>query len=149
MNKQQIKLFSSKKTDHWQTPKEIYEWLDLNYGFKFYDPCPRNPKKDGLKTDWEKICFVNPPYSQVEKWFSKAWEEIKKGNSHLIIFLVFANTDTKWFHKFCYSDNKQVDVQIKFWQGRLKFISDEGVKNSAMRPSMLVILTKIENESKK
>lgn len=145
MNKQQIKLFSSKKTDNWRTPKEIFEWLEFNYtGINFYDPCPRHPKEDGLLVDWKEFCFVNPPYSNVSNWFDKAWNEIKKGNTEIAVFLVFANTDTKWFHKYCFSDEENVDVQIVFWKGRLKFISDEGVKNHAMRPSILVILSKIK-----
>lgn len=142
MNKQQIALFSSKHTDHWQTPKEILDYLRDNYGGGWFDPCPRHPTVDGLSVSWKPYCFINPPYSQVKRWFAKAWEEIRAGHSDVIIFLVFANTDTSWFHEYCYSDDKTVDVELKFWRGRLKFISDDGVKNSAMRPSMLVILSK-------
>ena len=62
MNKQQIKLFASKKTDNWQTPKWLYDELDAEFHFNF-DPCPLNSTFDGLKCDWGESNFVNPPYS--------------------------------------------------------------------------------------
>ena len=54
------------------------------------------------------------------------------------MFLTFANTDTKWFHEYCY--NK---AELRFIKGRLKFLDETGKeKNSAMRPSMITILRK-------
>ena len=57
MNKQQIKLFQSKKTDDWQTPPELYKTLDLEFNFDF-DPCPFQSTFNGLDRDWETILFV-------------------------------------------------------------------------------------------
>ena len=134
MNTQQINLFSSKKTDDWQTPTELYESLDREFNFDF-DPCPFQSSFDGLKCDWGKRNFVNPPYSKVKEFLKKAHKELENGNADLCVFLVFANTDTKWFHDYCY--NK---AELRFLKGRLKFVDAKGnINNSAMRPSMLVI----------
>lgn len=133
MDENAIKLFGSKKTDNWQTPPEFYKKLDDEFHFNF-DPCPLNPTFDGLEIDWKERCFVNPPYSKVKEFLIKADNEIKKGNSELIVFLTFANTDTNWFHSFVLGKS-----EIRFVKGRLKFLNGGGIKNSAMRPSILII----------
>tara|TARA_R100001082_G_C4215452_1_gene96903 strand:+ start:48 stop:473 length:426 start_codon:yes stop_codon:yes gene_type:complete len=141
MNQQQIKLFSSKKTDNWQTPKWLYDELNAEFDFDF-DPCPLNSTFDGLQCDWGESNFVNPPYSNVKGFLQKAHEQLNKGIAKKIVFLTFANTDTKWFHDYCYGQ-----CELRFIKGRLKFLDASGqVKNSAMRPSMLMIFKQnIEN----
>tara|TARA_R100001129_G_scaffold158378_1_gene122091 strand:+ start:244 stop:657 length:414 start_codon:yes stop_codon:yes gene_type:complete len=137
MNQQQIKLFSSKKTDNWQTPKWLYEELNNEFDFDF-DPCPLNSTFDGLACKWGKRNFINPPYSNVKGFLQKAHEELENGNAEICVFLTFANTDTRWFHEYCYGKG-----QLRFIKGRLKFLDESGkLKNSAMRPSMIIIFTK-------
>ena len=135
MDENQIKLFSSKKSDNWQTPPEILDKLRQEFG-ELYDPCPLHPTEDGLLVDWKEITFVNPPYSQVKKWLKKCHEELKKGKCKVIIFLTFVNTDTSWFWNYVIEK-----AEIRFIKGRLKFLDETGLnkKNSAMRPSMLCI----------
>jgi len=140
VNENTIKLFQSRNTDSWETPKYLYEELDQEFHFDL-DPCPLEPKYNGLEIDWVGSIFVNPPYSQVYKWLEKAHLELNKGNATTIVFLVFTNTDTKWFHNLVY--NK---AELRFLKGRLKFKGKnkkgEPASNSAMRPSMLVIFRK-------
>jgi len=137
MDKQQIKLFSSKKSDNWQTPTWLYKELDKEFKFDF-DPCPLKPTFDGLKVKWGKRNFVNPPYKKIKEFLVKGWQEIKKGNAETCVFLTFANTDTRWFHNLPYGA-----VEIRFIMGRLKFLDESGkVQNSAMRPSMIAILNR-------
>lgn len=137
MDDNTIKLFMSKKTDNWQTPKDLYDKLNKEFNFDF-DPCPLNPTFDGLSIDWKKRNFVNPPYSKVKEFLVKALIELNKGNAEVCVFLTFANTDTVWFHDYIY--NK---AEIRFIKGRLKFLDEFGnIQNSAMRPSMIAILKK-------
>lgn len=133
MDENTIKLFGSKKTDDWATPSWLYEKLDDEFHFSF-DPCPLNSTFDGLKIDWNGNIFVNPPYSQVKQWLIKAHQELKK-NARLIVFLVFTNTDTAWFHDYVYGK-----AELRFIRGRIKF--DGFSKAGAMRPSMLCIFRK-------
>ena len=53
MEKHQIKLFQSKKTDNWATPQWLYDKLNDEFDFDF-DPCPLNSKVDGLNIKWGK-----------------------------------------------------------------------------------------------
>ena len=71
MEKHQIKLFQSKKTDNWATPQWLYDKLNDEFDFDF-DPCPFQSKFDGLKCDWGKRNFVNPHYSKVKEFLHKA-----------------------------------------------------------------------------
>ena len=133
MNDQQKALFRSKETDDWATPRYLYEQLNTEFHFDM-DPCPLKSEFDGLAIDWNGSIFVNPPYSKVESFLVKAHEELRGGRAHTIVFLVFANTDTKWFHKYIY--NK---AELRFIEGRVKFFSPGKKQNGAMRPSMLAI----------
>ena len=82
MNTQQIKLFQSKKTDNWQTPKWLYDELNDEFNFDF-DPCPLNSTFNGLEVKWGKRNFINPPYSNVKGFLIKAHEELENGNVEL------------------------------------------------------------------
>lgn len=141
MNEQQIALFGSKKTDDWRTPMAFYKKLDDEFHFDC-DPCPYQSTFDGLTTQWGRRCFVNPPYSKVREFLKKASLEILSGHTDLAVFLTFSNTDTKWFHEYLYHK-----AELRFVKGRLKFVGENGTKNSAMRPSMIAILRR-DNEPK-
>lgn len=133
-------MFSS-ATDEWFTPIEFYNVLNAEFNFNL-DPCATDinhkcnkyfTKADnGLLQDWGGYnVFCNPPYGRaIAAWVEKAYKEAKKDNT-LIVMLLPARTDTKWFHNFIY--NK---AEIRFIKGRLKF---GGCKTSAPFPSMLVI----------
>jgi len=137
MNKKTIKLFSSKKTDNWQTPRGLFRDLNEEFNFNF-DPCPLNSIFDGLQVKWDKRCFINPPYSRIKDFLIKAHYEIQQGNTDIAVFLTFSNTDTAWFHDYIYPK-----AEIRFIRGRLKFLDQDGkIQNSAMRPSMIAILRK-------
>lgn len=136
-----INSHKGEKSDDWFTPKWLYEDIKKEFNINF-DPCPyKDEDKQGLFIDWGKRVFVNPPYSNIEHWFNKAKLELKKGNSEVIVFLVFSRTGTKWFHKYIW--NKEVNlfrprVDVRFLRGRLKFGNS---KNSAPADSMIVIMT--------
>jgi len=124
------------KTDKWITPPELYKQLDDEFHFDF-DPCPITWQKgdaDGLKIEWGKKTFVNPPYSKVAKWIEKAHQEWKKGKT--VVMLINAITDTIAFHKFIYQQ-----AEIRFIKGRIKFINPEepNKKTPSPKPSMIVI----------
>lgn len=120
--------FSSVRLD-WQTPIAVYSKLNKEFRFTF-DPCPRNPTFDGLKRNWCKRNFVNPPYGrEIPKWIKKGYEEFQKGK--LVVFLIPSRTDTKWWHDYIMKAK-----EIRFIKGRLKFGDS---KNSAPFPSCIVV----------
>lgn len=134
-------IFSS-ATDEWATPQWLYDELNAWFGFTL-DPCalPTNakcdkfytPQEDGLLQDWggERV-FCNPPYGRaISAWIKKCAQESKKPNT-IIVALLPARVDTKWFHEYVYHKARY----IRFIQGRLKFGDS---KNSAPFPSMIVV----------
>lgn len=117
---------------NWKTPKATYDKLNEEFNFDF-DPCPVNPKFDGLKISWGGCNFVNPPYGrEIGKWIQKGFQEWQNGKT--VVFLVASRTDTKWWH-----DYMMKATEIRFIKGRLKF--DDG-KNDASFPSAIVIFRK-------
>ena len=134
-------LFFSSKTDLWSTPQDFFDKLNEEFNFNL-DPCSDGfnnkcekyftKEDDGLKQDWSGYTvFCNPPYSrELYKWVKKCHEESKKPNT-IVVLLIPARTDTKYFHDFIY--NK---TEMRFVKGRLKFGNS---KNSAPFPSMVVI----------
>lgn len=135
-------LFSS-ASENWATPQDLFDSLDYIFNFTL-DPCsgPTNFKvsnhftkeDDGLSKDWggHKV-FCNPPYGRnaTGDWIKKSFEESKKPGT-IVVVLIPARTDTKWFHEYVYKTN----AEIFFIKGRLKFGDSD---NAAPFPSMLVI----------
>ncbi len=117
----------SHKTDDWSTPKQLLTNLTNEFG-ELIDPCPLRTNEDCLTKQWKGKLFINPPYSKIKE-FTNYFKEYKE----LIVWLLPARTDTKWFHENFYLKK---NVEIRFIKGRLKFGEQ---KNSAPFPSMLVI----------
>lgn len=117
-------LFSS-DSDEWETPDSLFDTLNQLYGPFALDPaatpenakCPRfyTKKDDGLALTWANPTFVNPPYSQIEKWVYKAWHEcFCFGNR--VVLLVPARTDTRWWHNYVPEASG-----VLFLKGRVRF----------------------------
>jgi phage N-6-adenine-methyltransferase len=136
-------------TEEYITPKWLYDQLNEEFHFEL-DPCTTedNPlhtlhyctkDMDGLSKDWRMFSsvYVNPPYGRdVIKWVKKAYYSTDCGGT-VVVMLLPARTDTKWFHDYIY---KQSDVEIRFLRGRLKFgMSRDHGSNTAPFPSMIVI----------
>ena len=80
---------------YWLTPPDLYQQLDLEFGFDF-DPCPY-PKPDdfdGLTCEWGKSNYVNIPFGAVwhqgkrkgaTAWVRKAIAEHAKGKRVVLV----------------------------------------------------------------
>ena len=134
-------LFSS-ATDEWATPQGFFDELNSVFHFDLDAAATAQNHKcetfytreqDGLRQPWVGNVWCNPPYGRtIGSWVQKASEENAK-NNNLIVMLLPARTDTRWFHTYIY---KQPNVETRFVRGRLKF---GGSKNSAPFASMVVI----------
>lgn len=143
MEKDDLAVIFSHKSDEWSTPQWFFDQLNKTYNFTL-DPasdgtnakCAKHftAQQNGLVQDWKgETVFVNPPYSACYEWVKKAHTEALN-NKTTTVMLLPARTDTKWFHEFC-MDNAVVHT-VAFVKGRLKFGTQ---KNSAPFPSMVVI----------
>lgn len=122
------KVHFSSASDHWSTPKNVYQTLDAEFMFDF-DPCPMGGGFDGLSVNWGERNFCNPPYSKIKDWIKKAWEESLKNK--IVVLLIPSRTDTRWWHDYVMKAQ-----EIRFIKGRLKF---GAAKNSAPFPSCIVV----------
>jgi phage N-6-adenine-methyltransferase len=132
-------LFSS-ATAEWATPRAFFAKLDRRFHFTL-DPCatPDNATcptfftkdDDGLTQDWgTHRVFCNPPYGrEIGKWVRKCFEASQRGA--LVVLLVPARTDTKWFH-----DWVRRKARVEFIPRRLRF---GNAKKNAPFPSLLAI----------
>ena len=95
-------------------------------------------KDDALVQAWKNPTYVNPPFGRgIYEWVRKAYIESVLGT--LVVMLIPARTDTKWFHTYIYNRPK---VEYKFMIGRLRFYDygkHEFAKHVAPFPSMVVI----------
>ena len=116
------------ESDNWATPKKLYKFFMEH---DFTDPCPLYSKEDNLNKFYcqEKL-YINPPFSQLNKWVDKAIDCANRGCD--VWLLMPARTDTKYFKKL--ADFRCV---IWFFTGRLHF--NDG-KNPAPFPTMIVRL---------
>ena len=132
-------LMFSSNTDQWATPQEFFDRLNRVFRFET-DVCalPENakcarffsPEMDGLKQDWQGVCWMNPPYGrEIGKWVEKAFRSAKE-NGATVVCLLPARVDTRWWHDFC------AHGEFLFVKGRLKFGT---AKNSAPFLSAVVV----------
>lgn len=117
---------SKSKSIDWYTPPHIFLSLGCRFSIDVCGPIGGVPwvpadrtyslKDDGLLCDWEGMVWCNPPYGkETELWLKK----MKAHNNG--IALVFARTDTRWFHDYC----KTAD-SIVFLEGRISFVDAFG-----------------------
>lgn len=128
----------SSKTSEWETPQAFFDAIQRTYKLDI-DVCATrenaklarwwDEKENGLTQNWTGVrAWMNPPYGrEIGKWIEKA----ATGGAAIVVALLPARTDTRWFH-----DHVQGKATVHFIRGRLKF---GGHKNSAPFPSMVCI----------
>lgn len=135
---QRVEHRHSGKND-WQTPDSVFKPLDEEFGFTLdvcaseenYKVDPYIPEEcDALIQSWApRICWMNPPYNDWQRWVKKAYEESLKGAT--VVCLLPARTDTKAFHEYILPF-----AEIRFIKGRIRFV---GADSGAPFPSLIAI----------
>lgn len=117
-------LFSS-RSEEWATPQDFFNDLTKEFHFTL-DPCATFENKkcdfffskeiDGLRQSWgHQRVFMNPPYGkEIGRWMAKA--RGAAGLGALVVCLVHARTDTKWWH-----EHVEGKAEVRFLKGRLNF----------------------------
>ena len=86
---QMTSAITSSLTDNWATPQDLYDALHSEFGFTL-DVCANSDNakcekyydidQDGLKQDWEGVCWMNPPYGRkIGDWVKKAYTAARGG----------------------------------------------------------------------
>ncbi len=123
----------------WLTPPGIIQAL----GTFDLDPCAAPdlrpwdtaavhiaPPEDGLSWPWYGRVWLNPPYSDIERWLGKLADH-GQGTA-----IVFARTETRWFVEHVW----ERATAVLFLHGRLHFHLPDGSRaaGNAGGPSCLV-----------
>ena len=126
-------------SDEWTTPRWLFDRLNERFQFTLDAAatdenhlCPNwyTKERDGLSQSWGyQRTFVNPPYSQIDKWAEKIACEARMGDALLVVALIPARTDTKWWQQHVATAD-----HVHFIRGRLRFGDS---KNSAPFPSAI------------
>lgn len=126
-------------TDEWYTPPEVFDALGIEFDLDPAAPpggVPWIPAKhhfsktdDGLAQPWFGRVWCNPPYGrETGRWLKRL---ARHGDG---LALVFARTDTRWFHEYI-----PRATAVSYVVGRLRFVRDDGVRGEAAgAPSMLL-----------
>ena len=136
---------TEKGTDDWRTPREFFEKLNSEFNFVIDAAAsaqnamlPRfwTKEDDALSKPWHHeggAIWCNPPYGRdVGRWVRKAWEESQNGAT--VVMLIFARTDTAWWHDWAVRA-----TEIVFVRGRLRFERPDGTRGApAPVPSVLL-----------
>jgi site-specific DNA-methyltransferase (adenine-specific) len=127
-------------SDEWETPQNLFDELNREFNFDL-DVCATSDnhkcpvyftKEDnGLSKNWGGYrVWLNPPYSEIDKWVEKAYRETRNDNT-VVVMLIPSRTDTRYFHNYIYQR-----TEIRFVKGRLHFNDSKG---GAPFPSMIVV----------
>jgi len=111
---------SSHITDFASSPYWLLQLFD-----DFFDVCPPNPKWDGLKMNWQKRNYCNPPYSDKIPWIKKAIEEADKGN--MTVMLIPNVPDAAWYHDLIIPN-----AEILSFRGRLQLDNGKHPRYASM-----------------
>lgn len=89
-------------------------------------PCFYSPAENGLERSWagERV-WCNPPYSSIEPWLVKAWDEyFNRPGAELIVMLLPANrTEQGWWQEHVEPFRRENQLTVEFLAGRTRFIA--------------------------
>lgn len=131
---------SIRPQDGWGTPRGLFQTLDEEFGFDL-DVCATpdlakckafyTPEQNGLTLPWDGVCWMNPPYSEIEPWTKKA-----ASCGAVVVGLLPVRTDLAWFHR----DVLAAGAEVRFIRGRIRFEGTAtGKGHNAPFPSMIVV----------
>ena len=125
----------------WGTPQNFFDRLDRMYGFNLdaaanseNAKCPTYYTKedDALTKRWPGRVWCNPPYGRkITGFVEKGWRETQRPETHWVVMLLPARTDTAWWHNWVMRAER-----IYLVRGRLRF---EGAPSSAPFPSAVAV----------
>lgn len=97
-------------------------------------------KADGLKDDWEKLNYCNPPFKECPKWVKKAFKEWFKCKT--TVLLIPARTETGYWHDYILEDGeeKRLGVHVKFLRKGYGFLNPDDHKPVGVYKNPLAIV---------
>lgn len=126
----------------YETPPDLFLSLSQEFGPFDVDVCAvqetakvpvfYSPEQDGLAQEWTGRCWMNPPYGRA----TPAWVKKASEAKALVVCLLPARTDTRWFHDYVLPRAKM----IRWLKGRPKFwMGGKPTDSGGKFPSMVVV----------
>lgn len=121
------------EVDDRATPVTLFQELDARFDFTVdvaasaeNTKCARyfTRKDDGLTESWvgERV-WCNPPYSSIEPWVRKAWQEWNRGADLIVMLLPANRTEQGWWQRWVEPAlREQTSLRCEFLPGRTKFL---------------------------
>lgn len=124
------------------TPQRVYDIIRGKWGWtqeEMFDPCPVDPKFDGLQISWRDKNYVNPPYAvkELEQFVEKAINELESHYRESIMLLPANKTDQDWFHDLIIAEG----FEIEWIRKRIHFTNNKWSSPAAN------FLVKISNDA--
>ena len=130
----------SSDSKEWATPQNFFDRLDAIYHFTLDAAASRENTKcdqfytkedNALGLSWRGRVWCNPPYGrEIPRWVEKGYYEAQQPHNTVVVMLLAARTDTRWWHDWVMKAKV-----IYLVRGRLKFV---GGASSAPFPSAVV-----------
>lgn len=133
--------------DRWQTPIDIFNALDLEFGFWLDAAASESnalcahyltESDNSLNIEWQSYgaIWCNPPYSDIGPWVEKAAEQCRR-QCQTVVMLLPADISTGWFS----SALRTADELRLITDGRIQFVpaSNTGKRQSNTKGSILFI----------
>lgn len=94
------------------------------------------------------VAFCNPPYGkEIGKFVEKAYKTVMDNRyKTIIVMLIPSRTDTRYWHNYIFNCPY---ASIKFLKGRIKFVMDGEIQQSAPFPSAIVVFDNINKQKSK
>lgn len=141
--------YNYSSTDNkYKTPKVLYQkalnHFGLPYGFSLDTCCSeqnipalvyyKESINDGLKEDWMKYNWCNPPFNQCEKWVKKAYNENLKGN--FTAMLIPVRTESAYWHKFILNNPH---VNIDWLKKGYRFLNENDEEMGIFKNALAIV----------
>lgn len=114
--------------DNWRTPRGVFERIDQEFGFDLdaaataEDSLCERWIQNALVQDWKcHAAWLNPPYSMLSQFVSKAWREVDIGHAGCVAALLPVKSDQPWWSKMV-----NLASEIRFIERRVYFLTDTG-----------------------
>lgn len=154
MAKRLQRVSGPKASDFWRTPSDLFAALDSEFMFgvdlaadQENHLClgwlgPGGVQEDAFAASWEDVlvdaacdaAFLNPPYSECERWLARCAEQIEDMPSCVIVVLVPYTPDTRWWRHTARA------VEIREIPHRVRYLKADGqTAAGAMFPSAIVV----------
>ena len=151
MSKQlhQRKRSEQSLNDNWETPKELFDFLNDRYGLKCTldvactrDNCitaNRLVMEDALKSEWVTgihfDVWCNPPHSKNEAFVRKAYEQWRMNNINIMMILPANTVSSKYWH-----DCIEGIAEYHPIKGRIRFLRDGKPSEYPSRNAYVVVI---------